>query len=80
MTSGYNVTRTTETPWPGGENSTSQIPTLCKLLRGSVRSESGRLRTRSAEISLPQGIETNSGNDLSLPAYWAGFSLLSNPW
>ena len=50
------------------------------MLRGSVRIESGRLRTRSAEISLPQGIETNSGNDLSLPYYWAGFSLLSNPW
>jgi CHAT domain-containing protein len=50
------------------------------MLRGQVRIQGGNLRTRSGEIALPRELAATTTGDLSAPYYWAGFSLLSNPW
>jgi CHAT domain-containing protein len=51
------------------------------MLQGKVYVEKGQLRnTRGTTVDLPQALTTKQYNNLSHPFYWAGFSLVGNPW
>jgi CHAT domain-containing protein len=50
------------------------------LLRGNTRVENGALRLDSGTIRLTTEVSARGSEPLSLPYYWAGFSLISNPW
>ena len=50
------------------------------MLQGKVYLEEGHLRSTRGKIDLPPTLTTSQYNDLSHPFYWAGFSLMGNPW
>lgn len=50
------------------------------LLRGDTRVQDGALRLDSGTIPLPRQVTIRRDEPLALPFYWAGFSLISNPW
>lgn len=50
------------------------------MLRGEVYLEQGQLRNTRGTVDLPQALTTSQRSKLSHPFYWAGFSLMGNPW
>lgn len=50
------------------------------MLQGKIYLEEGQLRSTRGTVDLPQTLTTSHYNDLSHPFYWAGFSLMGNPW
>lgn len=50
------------------------------MIRKQVRFEEGKLITSAGTIPLPPELELSSHKDLSFPFYWAGLTLVGNPW
>ncbi|WP_347342563.1 CHAT domain-containing protein [Coleofasciculus sp. FACHB-1120] len=50
------------------------------MLKGQVRLEGGRLRTRGGDISLPPQLLGIGNQVLSHPYYWSAFTMIGNPW
>ncbi len=50
------------------------------MLRGQVRLEQGNLVSDRGEIPLPQELAELTGENLSHPYFWAGFTLIGSPW
>ena len=50
------------------------------MLRGQVRLEGGKLLTRGGESFLSPELGRWGDQDLSHPFYWAGFTIVGNPW
>jgi filamentous hemagglutinin family protein len=50
------------------------------LLRSQVRIESSQLVGTSRNINVAKSLVNNSESNLSHPYYWAGFTLIGNPW
>jgi CHAT domain-containing protein len=50
------------------------------MLRGKIFFEDGQLKSTKRTIDLPQASDIYQRDDLSHPFYWAGFSLIGNPW
>ena len=50
------------------------------MLREEVYLEEGQLRNTRGTVDLPPALITSQGSKLSHPFYWAGFSLMGNPW
>ena len=50
------------------------------MLKGQVRLEGGKLRTPSAEISLPPALAQLRDQTLEHPYYWSAFTIIGNPW
>jgi CHAT domain-containing protein len=50
------------------------------MLKGRVWLEDGQLHWTGGEVPLPRELAQHSGTDLSHPYYWAGFTLVGNPW
>lgn len=50
------------------------------MLQGKIYLDRGQLRGSRGTVDLPRALSTSQHNDLSHPFYWAGFSLMGNPW
>jgi CHAT domain-containing protein len=50
------------------------------MIRGEVRFEGGKLRTPTMSIPLPPELAQLTDKSLSHPLYWAGFTMIGNPW
>lgn len=50
------------------------------MLKGQVRLEEGKLRTRGGDISLPPQLLGIGNQVLSHPYYWSAFTMIGNPW
>ncbi|MBD1943250.1 CHAT domain-containing protein, partial [Coleofasciculus sp. FACHB-712] len=50
------------------------------MLKGQVRLEGGKLRTRNGDISLPPQLLGIGNQVLSHPYYWSAFTMIGNPW
>jgi CHAT domain-containing protein len=50
------------------------------MLKGQVRLENGKLHWTGGEVPLPRELTQLSGTNLSHPYYWAGFTMVGNPW
>ncbi|MDX2096260.1 MAG: CHAT domain-containing protein [Leptolyngbyaceae cyanobacterium bins.59] len=50
------------------------------MLRGQIRIEGGQLRGTRGGIPLPPALGNLEGSNLTHPYYWAGFTLIGNPW
>jgi len=50
------------------------------MLKGQVRLENGHLYWSGGEAPLPRELASLSGAELSHPYYWAGFTMVGNPW
>jgi CHAT domain-containing protein len=50
------------------------------MLKGQVRLENGQLHWTGGETPLPRELAQLSRTDLSHPYYWAGFTIVGNPW
>jgi CHAT domain-containing protein len=66
----------------------SQVPIKSEALRqaqlammkGRVRIEDNQLYSSKKSISLPPGLSASRTLNLSHPYYWAGFTLVGEPW
>ncbi|MCT7985959.1 CHAT domain-containing protein [Laspinema sp. A4] len=54
--------------------------TQLAMLRGEVRLEEGNLVTKRGVLSLPEQLGELTGENLSHPYFWAGFTLIGSPW
>jgi CHAT domain-containing protein len=50
------------------------------MIRGQVRIEGGQLRTSTMSIQLPPELAQLKDQNFSHPYYWAGFTMIGNPW
>lgn len=50
------------------------------MLTGKVRLQSGKLVTAGDKIDLPAGLVKLGDVNLAHPFYWAGFTIVGNPW
>lgn len=50
------------------------------MLQGKVFLEGGQLKSARGAVDLPDALDIYQRDDLSHPFYWAGFSLVGNPW
>jgi CHAT domain-containing protein/glycosyltransferase involved in cell wall biosynthesis len=50
------------------------------LLTGNVTIKNGQVITRSGNLLLPPELENIENKDLKHPYYWAGFTMIGNPW
>ena len=50
------------------------------MLTGKVRLQSGKLVTPGDKIDLPAGLVKLGNVNLAHPFYWAGFTIVGNPW
>ena len=50
------------------------------MLQGKVYVSENQLRNSRGTIDLPETLAKAQSNDLSHPFYWAGFSIMGNPW
>jgi CHAT domain-containing protein len=50
------------------------------MLQGKVFLEGGQLKSSRGVVDLPEALDIYQRDDLSNPFYWAGFSLVGNPW
>ncbi|MCA1990440.1 MAG: CHAT domain-containing protein, partial [Coleofasciculus sp. S288] len=66
----------------------SQVPIKSEALRqaqlamiqGNVRIENNQLYNSGKSVSLPPGLSVSGTQSLSHPYYWAGFTLVGDPW
>jgi CHAT domain-containing protein len=49
------------------------------MLRGKVTLEGGKLITPSDRVNLPASL-AQKNTKLTHPFYWAGFTIVGNPW
>lgn len=54
--------------------------TQLAMLRGEVRLEEGNLVTKRGVLPLPEQLGELTGENLSHPYFWAGFTLIGSPW
>ena len=50
------------------------------MLQGKVYVEASQIRSSRGTLDLPPTLISDKYNNLSHPFYWAGFSLVGNPW
>ncbi|WP_319419093.1 CHAT domain-containing protein [Pleurocapsa sp. FMAR1] len=50
------------------------------MLQGKVYVEGDRLRSSRGAVDLPPALAETKTTNLSHPFYWAGFSIMGNPW
>jgi CHAT domain-containing protein len=50
------------------------------MLQGKVFLEDGQLKSARGVVDIPEALDIYQRDDLSHPFYWAGFSLVGNPW
>lgn len=50
------------------------------MLNGQVRIEGGQLRTSGTDVPLPSELAKLGDQTLSHPYFWAGFTMIGNPW
>jgi CHAT domain-containing protein len=50
------------------------------MLRNQVRLSGGKLQTASIELTVPPELAKLENQDFSHPYYWAGFTMVGNPW
>ncbi|NJL22118.1 MAG: hypothetical protein HC895_16960 [Leptolyngbyaceae cyanobacterium SM1_3_5] len=54
--------------------------TQLALLQNQLHFSSATIQQAMRGIELPQRVEESIAGDLSHPYYWAGFTLIGNPW
>ena len=50
------------------------------MLKGKVRLQNGKLVTAGDKVDLPPNLAQLGNVNLSHPYYWAGFTIVGNPW